>query len=337
MRYLSLFILLSLLSPVSAFQPHPITSYPVVGYKEFSFKDQPSGQERTMLLWYPVDPQIKGTPSSNIWDLFNIALDAPMLTPRVKKPLIVISHGFGGSPHGLSWLINKLVYNNCIVIGIQHLDLIEGKPQINIWHRAQDIISLLDQFESQSFAKFADLNQIGFAGFSMGGTTGIWLAGGESTRLNNFIPSKKEANFEGVNAIKEALPTLDKEKMMQSWKESRIKAAFLMAPAWGWIFDKRSLNKITIPTFIVASNADNILVTKNNARFFSKNIRDTHYQEIPGQASHYIFLSIPREKAKLPANLQYLITDPPTVDRWWIQFELANEACMFFQSSFSNE
>ncbi len=35
----------------------------------------------------------------------------------------------------------------------------------------------------------------------------------------------------------EALPTLNKEMMGKDWREPRVKAAFVMAPAWSWIFD----------------------------------------------------------------------------------------------------
>ncbi len=336
MSRLPIIFLLFLFNSLSAFQSHPITSYPVVGYKEILFFDESYQQSRKILIWYPIEPGTKGIPPPNLWDMFDIAVDTPILNPQFKKPLIILSHGYGGSPHQLSWLINKLVYNDHIVLGIQHLDEINGKPQINIWKRAQDIHTLLDQFVLQPFADFTDLKRIGIAGFSIGGTTGIWLTGGISTRLDPFVPSSNDAYPEEFSGIEQALPTLDKKKMTQNWKDKRIRAAFLMAPGWAWIFDKNSLQKITVPTCIVASNADNVLVTSNNAGFFSKNIPASSYQVIPGQVSHYIFISTPKEKDKLPSNLNFLITDAPGIDRQWIQFEVAEEASDFFQSVFSN-
>ena len=185
---------------------------------------------------------------------------------------------------------------------------------------------------------FTDLNQIGIAGYSIGGTTGIWLTGGRATRLDNFVPTPNDVYPGEFNtaAIEKALPTLDKKNIMQSWKDMRIKAAFLMAPSWAWIFDKDSLQKITIPTYIVASNADNVLVTQSNAGFFSKNIPKSLYQIIPGKVSHYVFISIPKEKNKLPSSLSFLIEDAPDIDRRWIQFEVASDASDFFQSVFSS-
>jgi predicted dienelactone hydrolase len=133
-----------------------------------------------------------------------------------------------------------------------------------------------------------------------------------------------------------ALSTLDKKKMAQSWEDKRIKAALLMAPAWAWIFDKEGLKNITIPTYIVASAADQVLFTQNNAGFFSKSIPGAVYQVIPGQVSHYVFIAAPKEKDKIPSNLSFLMADTPGVDREWIQFEVAREAFHFFQSTFSH-
>ena len=322
-----------LFNSLSTFQPHLITSYPVVGYKEISFFDEAYQRSRQILIWYPIDPGTKGISSPNLWDVFDIAVDAPIANPQFKKPLIVVSHGYGGSPHQLSWLINKLVYNNCVVLGIQHLDILDGKPQANSWKRAQDVHTFLDRFILQSFANFIDLNRIGFAG---GGTTGIWVAGGRSTRLDNFVPGPSDAYSEEFKGIEQALPYLDKKKGAQDWKDARIKAAFLMSPAWGWIFDKNDLKKITIPTYIVAPDADNVLVTANNGGFFSKNIPKCLYQNIPSPVGHYIFISMPKEKDKLPSNFRFLITDPSGVDRQWIQFEVARNASSFFQSVFSD-
>ena len=86
MRYiLSLFFSLSL----SAFTPQPITPCPVVGYKEISFFDEFHQMKRTLLVWYPITPSMEGQSSSNLWDVFKIALESPISNPKVKKPLIL--------------------------------------------------------------------------------------------------------------------------------------------------------------------------------------------------------------------------------------------------------
>lgn len=147
------------------FEPHPVTPYPVVGYEEVPFFDDAHHMSRNLLIWYPVNPQVEGTASKNPWDVFNVAIRAPIRTSEVKMPVIAISHGYGGTPHQLSWLIRHLVYSGYIVIGIEHLDLFNRG---NIWQRPQDITTVIDQFSSHSMVNHANLNQIGIAGFSLG-------------------------------------------------------------------------------------------------------------------------------------------------------------------------
>jgi predicted dienelactone hydrolase len=318
-----------------AFEPHPVTPYPVVGYREISFYDDFHKIQRQLLIWYPVDPQVRGVPSKNPWDLFYVALNAPPVEAKMKMPVIVISHGYTGNPHQLSWLIRGLVYHRFIVIGIQHLDLREGRIHANHWQRALDIRTILDQFLASSMANFANTNQIGIAGYSLGGTTSIWIAGGRSTKLDSLYPGPEFASPVEFLLANQALPTLNKEMMSQDWRDARVKAAFIMAPAWAWLFDEASLAKITIPTYLIAAAEDRILVTRNNAGFFARHIPSAIYQVIPGKVNHFIFISALNSKVK-DANssmqMNFLFEDDVSVDRAWIQLQTADEAVRFFKS-----
>ena len=200
---------------------------------------------------------------------------------------------------------------------------------------------IIDQFAESSVADFADKNHIGIAGFSLGGTTAIWIAGGRSTKLDTMIPGPEYIPPEGreeFSRVDEALPTLNKEKMAQDWRDVRVKAAFIMAPSWGWIFDEKSLGKISIPTYIIASTADHILITRNNAQFFARHIPRSVYQEIPGKANHCIFISALNEKQKKGVDptgeFQFLLEDDVSIDRSWIQLQVSEEAVRFFTSVF---
>lgn len=337
MRLMVLFCVLFFTSPLGAFEPHPVTAFPVVGYREFSFVDEHYPKKRNVLVWYPVEPQVLGEKSSNEWDRFMVAVNAPIASKGTKKPVVVISHGYGGTPHQLSWLIEKLVYHGYIVLGVQHLDVEEGKLNINHWQRARDIQSIIDLFLSKDFSSNADTNRIGVAGFSLGGTTAILLAGGRATKLDSFAPSAKDASLEEFSETERLSLSLDKNKMSRSWKDSRVKAVFVMAPAWAWIFDEQSLKSISIPTYLVASSADNVLVTSNNAGFFAKHIPGSLYQTIDGKAGHYVFLSAlnepQRKKMNIPPKFDFLFQDATSVDRQWIQYQVAEEAVRFFNQS----
>lgn len=316
-----------------AFEPHPVTPYPVVGYREEPFFDEFQKRDRKLLVWYPVDPSLPGSPSPDPWDLFNIAQDAPVAS-KAKLPLIVISHGYTGNPHQLSWLIRGLVYHGFIVAGIQHLDLLDGKVHINHWKRALDIKTLIDRLSNSKMAQSIDLNRIGIAGYSLGGTTAVWIAGGRTTKLDTLIPGPEYSALEDYVLADAALPTLDKTMMAKDWRDPRVKAAFIMAPAWSWLFDEESLRQVKIPVYLIAAEADHVLVTRNNAGFFARLIPQSIFQAIPGKADHFIFISalneIQRKRADPSGKLNFILNDDVSIDRAWIQFEVSSEAARFF-------
>jgi len=333
MKYFLFFILLPF--SIFAFEPHPVTPFPVVGLRKVTFYDDFQKVDRELLTWYPVDPLLKGLPSKDPWDVFNLAVDAPIFA-NGKLPVVVISHGYLGTPQNLSWLIRGLVHNGFIVLGMQHRDLINGKVHVNHWQRAQDVHLMIDQFAVSSLAKSADIQKIGFAGFSLGGTTGILVLGGRATKLDSIMPSPEYASFGDFMRGDEALPTLSKQMMARDWRDRRVKAGFLMAPAWAWLFEEEQLRQIKTPTYLIAGAEDQILVTNNNAGFFARSIPNAFFQVIPGKANHYIFVSalteLQRKKGKLSEKVSFLLEDDVSIDRSWIQTQVVEEAARFFNS-----
>lgn len=334
--FLTLFLLvLAVPCWANGFETNPPYSEAKVGFSEIPFFDNFQEAQRSLLIWYPIDADTKVTQSSNPWDVFSVGIDAPLAQKQQKMPVIVISHGWSGHPHELSWLIRELVHVGFFVVGVQHRDIIDGKMHINHWMRAQDISIVLDHFSSSSVAISADLDKIGIAGFSLGGTTALWLAGGRTTKLDSVMPGPEYANLDNFKSINELLPDLNKEMISKDWKDPRIKAAFIMAPAWSWIFDKQSLQTITIPTYIIAGANDEVVSTSYNAEFFAKYIPNCFYQEIPGKAGHFIFsttLSSQKRAIVDPSGkLGFLLDDDESVDRPLIQSQVASEAVHFFQ------
>lgn len=337
------FLLLLFFIPFSlqAFEPHIVTPYPVFGFSEIPLEQNNSQiDNRTFSVWYPVEPQALGQSSNDPWDGFNVVLNGTPAVSKKPRPVIVISHGYTGNPHHLSWLIKGLVHHGFMVLGLKHTDLIDGKAHINHWKRLVEISKMLDRFSESRLANFADLNKIGIAGFSLGGTTAVWIAGGRVTKLDSLIPGPEFAAPEDFVRADEALPTLDKAMMSKDWRDKRIKAAFIMAPAWSWLFDENSLKQISIPTYFIAAENDQVLVTRNNAGFFARYIPHAIFQSIPGKVNHYIFISAidqeQRTKADPSRQLKFLFEDDPSIDRRWIQLQVVEEAVNFFDATLGN-
>lgn len=322
---------------ILAFEPRLVTPYPVVGYREIEFFDDVHKIDRTLLIWYPINATVEGKSSKDPWDVFNIALNA---SPKISKmPIVILSHGYSGNPHQLSWLTKGLVDHGFIVLGLQHRDLIEGKAHMNHWQRARDVSTMVDQFTKSPLAGWGNLNKIAIAGYSLGGTTALWIAGGRSTQLNALIGRREDSNSEEFFKINEALPTLNKAMMTKDWKDQRVKAAFIMAPSWACLFDEENLRKISIPTYFIAGTADPIVSTKNNAAYFARHIPSSIFQQIPGKVGHYIFISElkaeKRKKADPKSQMNFLFEENVHIDKAWIHSQIVEEACRFFKSQLS--
>jgi predicted dienelactone hydrolase len=79
-------------------------------------------------IWYPVSvdakgvveqPQSMGTPMP-IFEAGSAAVDAPLATVPSKFPLVMLSHGTGGSAMQMAWLGTVLAQHGYIAVAVNH-------------------------------------------------------------------------------------------------------------------------------------------------------------------------------------------------------------------------
>ena len=148
------------------------------------FHDQSRQRPLITEVWYPID---ENTPAENVqglWLRCAEARDAPIKAAKKKYPLIVMSHGNGGDRMNNSWLAEILASNGYIVASVDHHGNTWNNKIaecfIKIWERPQDVSFVVDQLlEHEWLSKHINHKKIGFIGYSLGGHTGIWIAGGK--------------------------------------------------------------------------------------------------------------------------------------------------------------
>ena len=113
-----------------------------------------------------------------------------------------------------------------------------------------------------------------------------------------------------------------------SYRDSRIRAVFAIAPAVAAAFSPESLAKIDIPVEIVAGAADPIAPPAKNAAFFAAHIKSAKLVILPGGVGHYTFLDVGTAGGK-KQNPQ-LFVDTPGVDREAVHKQVAEMAAEFF-------
>lgn len=306
-------------------------------------------------VWYPADAQSVetdrwvGDPQQPFASAGRAAVDAALAPAPARFPLILLSHGTGGSAMMMAWLGTQLAAHGYIAIAVNHpgnnaLEPYTVQGFTLGWERAVDMSRVLDgMLADPEFGPRIDAHRIGAAGFSFGGFTVIELAGGiddlsqaikacdvphptaaictSPPELPNLMPRAIQL-FHSDAAYRHAL-----EASRQAYRDPRIRAIFAIAPL-GSVFSPDSLEKISIPVEILAGAGDPILSPRTNAGFVAAHIPGAKLTIYPGGVGHYTFLDtcVPAAKAQNPG----LCMDRPGVDRDAIHAETARKAVAFF-------
>lgn len=268
-----------------------------------------------LLVWYPAvgaEREVTiGAPAQPIFVAGEVAAGAPWadVTPR---PLIVLSHGFGGVGRQLTWLGSALARHGYVVAAVDHAGT-EGRDGITPagayapWERAGDVKVVIDALLADAqLAPHIDRSRIGVAGFSLGGWTAALLAGARTdfARLRAFCASPQRDSICDpqrefpLDFVLEQAKTLNEPRLAPlaagehaAWRDTRISAAFLIAPALGQALDAASLRAVRIPLAVLAGAADTVTVSATNAKTIADTVPGATLTVLPN-VGHYDFLSI---------------------------------------------
>ncbi len=304
------------------------------GIMTLHFYDATRDRPLTTEVWYPIDAHIPAQTPAGVWLRCDEARDAPLSDKKKEYPLIILSHGHGCDRFNISWLAEILSANGYIVAAMDHFGNTWNNkiPECYArpWERPKDVSFILDQMLSLPFFEGRiDGKRIGFTGYSLGGATGIWVAGAY-------------ANIEDVDKLKgtcikelgsfvssEVIEKIDFSEACGSFRDERISAIFVMAPALGTLFDQESLENIQIPVYIVAPEKDLIAPVEFNAKIYAENIKTSSLMILQGEATHFVFLNAPTLIGKRFLDAKYW-GDPKTIDRQKVQRDISKIAFDFF-------
>jgi predicted dienelactone hydrolase len=302
-------------------------------------------------IWFPVDaatperPHLIGAPGHEIMVGAPIA-SGPIAGSRKRYPLLLLSHGTGGTADSLDWLGAGLARAGYIVVAVNHpgnnaLEPYTPEGFLLWWERAADLSDALDAILADpKFAAHVDRDRIGAVGFSLGGYTVLELAGARTTpgALQAFCASPEADAIchppEMAGMSTEALataPTPETRASLaragQSFRDRRVKAVFAIAPALGEAFGPDSFADVRIPVALVAGEADATAPLGTNILRFGRFIPAAKVTLVPG-AGHYTFLDLctPAGDTQLPLQCR----DDHDVDRAAVHALALDKARAFF-------
>lgn len=189
-----------------------------------------------------------------------------------RGPLVILSHGFGADRHFLAYLAEHLASHGLTVVALEHpgsnveaLIRDEGSllPAQEFIARPKDISFLLDRLEELNQNSFflrgrLNLENVTLVGHSLGGYTGLVLAGGQldAAALANFcqdldLGASSPAAWLQCAATEAELPST-------SLADARISQLVVMNPLAGRIFGDKGLRQVKVPTLFLTSTSDGI-------------------------------------------------------------------------------
>lgn len=267
-----------------------------------------------MLVLYPTETPEKEEKIGPY--LVDVSLDAKLEDERY--PLVVISHGTGGTPLVYRHLARDLAKRGFIVAMPEHPfnnvkdNQLERTTKV-LKSRPKNITQVIDWFDhSDSFKDHINFEDISIIGHSMGGYTAIAVTGGTPTTLpwetGNETPERIDVDV-----------------------DERIKKVILFAPALGWFRNEGALEKVHVPIFIMTGERDEITPSFHAEILLNGVInREKIVHKVIENAGHFSFLSPfpPEMKATSFPPSQ----DPEGFNRELFQQELAADVLSFLLS-----
>ena len=279
------------------------------------------------------------------------ALDAPL--KEGARPLVVLSHGTGGSAFQMMWLGRRLADAGYVAVAVDHHGNSAAEPQFDprgffyVWERPRDLAALIDSITSDPrFASSIDEDRIAAAGFSLGGYTALAAVGGriDLDRFRKFCASAEadatcDPQTEYADAAKDLNALIaadpgaapDEAARRASYRDPRIKAVAVFAPALGQMLSDDSLAAIETPVAIAVGDADRVAPERSNARRIADYVPEARLERYAG-VGHYAFLNMCTEHGR---RYVAVCKDARGVDREAVHDRAAAYAIGHFEDVFS--
>lgn len=302
--------------------------------------------------WYPAaqasaeEAMFGGPPGKPIFELGMLAAGAALAAERPQFPVVLLSHGSGGTAASLGWLARALAANGFVVLGVDHHGNTAREPYLAEgflcwWERSRDLSILLDRLSGRGmFASRLDEGRVFAAGFSLGGHTALSLLGAEVDMQAFRAWAEGRAAGRGPREfpdLADRLPRLlsDSAVFRASWerhgasyRDSRARAALLCAPAptvRG--FTGASLAAVGTPVGILVGDADRE-APPEGACWLRDRLPDCELRLLDGGVGHFVFLC--EATATGREAMPELCIDAPGVDRAAVHKETIRRALDLF-------
>jgi predicted dienelactone hydrolase len=262
----------------------------------------------------------------------------PFVLPAVRDcpvvdgqyPLVIISHGFGGTYFSHRDTAAALADAGFIVAAINHpgdnaIDMKRATDLSALTERPADIVRLLDHMLTNwSDARFIDAGRIGVFGFSRGGYTALVLAGGVPDFPNTRLPCPDGQAAICAQMLERTTAPEDRVH------DARVKAVVVADPLNAFP-GPADLRDIKIPVQLWSSERGGDGVAPQDISRLRDDLPVKPDYQAVNRAGHFSFIApCPAEMEKALAQI---CGDVPGFDRTEFHRRLNGEVIRFFKTS----
>jgi predicted dienelactone hydrolase len=304
------------------------------GFERVTVPD-PSGAPLEVGIWYPskdpTTPQRLG--------LFEQTVANGGAVAGRGLPLIVMSHGTGGSFEGHYDTALALAEAGLVVAAVTHTgDNYRDRTQVSrLENRPHHIKVLIDHMlASWQHRDTIDPSRIGMFGFSAGGFTALVAIGGtpDMSTVAPYCaahPDEWSCRLIKEGDISVSANTTGQSTTVLDWvQDPRIAAAVIASPALGYAFSAKSLSAVTVPIQLWRGDSDEILPHPNYAQAVYDRLSVKPECHVVPNAGHFAFLA--PCTLSLAAMVPEICHDPEGFDRMAFHREFNLAVVTFFKA-----
>lgn len=275
-----------------------LPAYASVGFRQLTLDPQ-RARPLPITLWYPTSVNAPQQAAGENAAFYGESVIRDAVPDAGVRPLVLLSHGYGGSWRNLNWLAVALVAQGYRVAAPDH----PGTSSENadpaaaraLWQRPDDLTRVLDALLQQpALAGRIDATRVAAIGHSLGGWTVMALAGArfsapaflEDCRQHQAFSACKVADKLGITSSTNA------PRLAANFRDARIRALVALDAGVTRGFTEVTLSHITVPVLLLAAEKEvPELPASLESGFLAAHLppHRVHFYRLPG-ANHFSFM-----------------------------------------------
>lgn len=271
-----------------------------IGFKETELPDASGGRPLHVSIWYPTSDVGPVVPVGENRVFYGVPAIKDAKPVDDAHPLVVLSHGYGGSWRNLNWLAGELVHQGYVVAALDHpgTTTFDKSPAqaAKLWERPHDLSRVIDSLTGDpSLAGSILSTRIAAIGHSLGGWTVTALGGARFSTARFAQDCKMHPNPRTCGlSIELGIAQGHDNPLDGDRSDPRIGAIVSLDLGLARGFTPESLAAFHVPALIIGAGVDiGDLPAKLESGYLAANLPEasSSYVEIP-DAMHFSFMQV---------------------------------------------